>query len=455
MSQPLFFDNRFKCILRKIICTMKYTLVAIFALSSLFASAQGKWKKATLVTRSEDSIQVLIDDKEWAINPASFKLKQSLESPVVEWKASQIMSIKIENGDHYISEFIKTEEIPEDMGTDHFDSSQVKSHSDTLLLLSQFEGEIYSLYSYNDGNKTRFFIRTSAGLVQELIHRKYLIRKDGNSYEVNDQAYIEQLRYYTSDCAKVTRSLETLGYYSGELSQFMIRYERECHNGNAVRVTKKPKKGTWSFGLLAGETFTQYSLKTDDGYTSDLGFNKNFNANGSASFGVRVNYVLPRMKKKLSLLVDLYYNHSAEEHSEYTSYDNSDLYTEKTVALDFSFLISNWMIRYSFFPESAVRPFVNFGLTLTNTLKNGGKFKVNYHYNGDDHYLPTNDPFKQSSFNNFQYGICPGAGLAYKGFGLEYRYENVSELINSPHLKSGIHRNSVFLSYNLFSQSNR
>ena len=150
----------------------------------------------------------------------------------------------------------------------------------------------------------------------------------------------------------------------------------------------------------------------------DLFSHKKLVAKPSIVIGGRINYILPGIQNKMSLMADAYYSQIKANVSE-----PSTFYSNKDLTVDISLIKLNLLFRYLFVGNKTVQPFINAGPSVGYIITN--KSKVVY---TNMNSTVTHDPFAGGGLKKFVAGFAAGAGVQFNRISIEYKYESVSTI---------------------------
>lgn len=154
----------------------KYLLFTIALFFSIYSQSQITFEKGYYITNADQKVDGFIKNMDWKNNPDSFefKLVQNDKSEMVS-----ILSIR-EFGIDMISKFIKST-VEMDRSSDNLNKltkDKEPSFKKELLLLKVLVEGKASLFSYQDGNLTRYFYKMENSDIQQLVYKTYLNPKN-------------------------------------------------------------------------------------------------------------------------------------------------------------------------------------------------------------------------------------------------------------------------------------
>ncbi len=403
-----------------------------FALCTLMAVpfaglAQKNNKPATLITSSNETVQGLVDDREWNNNPVEISFKANGSNQFRKYSANEAKSVKIDNGDYYVSKTVTIDKTDEkSLEVDNYlDSTYLSYKTVTVFLLAEVVSDKITLYSLSD-QKLHLFAETPNQPAKELIHRDYRVRRNGKVYEQEDVTYIEQLKGLFADCPSVATDLADTKFTVAAVAKEVQRYIT-CGQGSSS-YRKKTIKGKATVGFLAGTSISGLRFKQKDGGGSiAVIYDENFSTNPAIAAGLRFQYTLPGRQQKFSALADLYYTKYKGEKEKQVSYTSPTFYTNRLVEIEFSMLRLDMLFRYAFASSASVAPFVNAGISFSKTFGAETNSTTTEVF-GINTTTTNADAFGTAGINSIFPTATVGGGAAFKKWSLEYRFAGVGRI---------------------------
>jgi len=401
-------------------------VVFFFYLVSGLSYAQIIFEKGYLINDSNQRIECLIKNMEWKNNPTEFQFKPSQDEIAQKISVESAKEFGIGDAIKFISARVKIDRSAEDINGISSESKPI-FHEEQLFLRVIIEGNA-SLYSYVDGNLTRFFYKIDESEIKQLVFESYLI--DGKISQ--NMSFRQQLVNDLKSQALDRKEFEFLNYNKKELEKIFLKYNESTDYSYTIYDVKKTRDW-FNLSLAPGLNYSYSDLQNLLIIGSYLEFEKKF----SFRFGIETQFILPFNKNKWSVIVETAYQ-----------YYNSELTTEAD-GLAGGVLISKAKfqsiqlgagVRHSFF------------------LNNNSKIFINISY---VHDFSFNSSIKQSRIDGYTFSaleIKPadcfalGAGYQYKNrYGVEMRFYTKRELLDgylywSSHIKTF----AVIFKYSLF-----
>jgi hypothetical protein len=410
--------------------------------SCAIAKAQRNESPATLISTHNDTLKVWVSFKEFTGNLHSIRIKRdSLDKKTENWPASAVRSLSVVHGPYYIGAAVLIDKTPADKEvSERFDSSSISLAKDTVLLNAEFIGDKITLLSLVDRNKSHFFVQKSGGQVTELFDRKYRLRRGDILVEAEDKSYIHQLEQFMEDCPDVANNLLDIPYTVDALKKIAGAYN-SCGQKGQTLYESETKKGRLQIALLSGiglSAISEHSYNTPT---------IRFNSKTTFAGGVSFDYFLSKTDKKFSIVGSILYDHTHGSESVYSASLIPSDYTLETQSIDYAALHVDLLCRYTVPLKGDFRPFIDGGLAFFGALSKQNTDVVDEYYD-NAHHVTDYDLFA-GGFRSFQVGLEAGAGLRYKRFGLEYKFQSISNISNYSGVSFRVNSQQIMLLFNL------
>jgi len=294
---------------------IKHLLLLVPLLCPFLLKAQSNFKPGYVVTINGQTIQGVINEKEWDANPTIINFKTSLNGAEVKnYTPNDIVYFEITNSVAYqrYSGFVSTDETNISRLSRGRDSSKKQ---DVIFLKLQQKGPNVSLYSYNDAIKMRYFIADNkAGKTFELLFKQYFIPDMGPVTHVENE-FIPQLydlaTKYNPSSVELKQEIEQASYKTP-----ILRKISRMINDMAVDNTHYETPSSFDFFVGGGVSASKFKFggelpfrnandsKTTYGPTFSAGVNFYTNAKiGKAVFRAELMY----WTSSNETMADLYY----------------------------------------------------------------------------------------------------------------------------------------------------
>jgi hypothetical protein len=359
------------------------------------------------------------------------------------YKPNDISGFKVSD-EVYKSATVKVEQSPRKTQELNFNADLIFK-TKTVFLLNLADG-VKQLFVYNDSlGKEHFYIPTDSGMTL-LIYKTYLHTYDNSemhsqtlgstNVRKENKTYSGQLAKYLEDCSSIFPKLSAVQYNQNDLIGFFNLYKKSCH---PEIVTRKAKKVTVKFGLVAGLSLNSIKFSKSDVYEywkTSYAYKTNFVA------GVNLNVILRGHGEKWSLYNELLFAPYHIE-GEYISFINSDRYTSHNTEISVPYVRMNNMIRFKY-PLNKFSVFINAGLTT-----GFGKVKDNYWEKFAKNYAIENRQTGEAikEVDSFEMGLNAGLGAEYGHFSLNTRWESGDGMSHIMTFKSNTRRFYFLLGY--------
>jgi hypothetical protein len=412
--------------------------IFIFTLCvSIHASGQKDVRRVLAVTTKGDTLTGYINDKNWSRNPSSFKIKTD-DGGEKEFRASQLASVKIDSGDYYVSapvtidmnyvlslDQLNPDDFPKDGGEviaketstqkEIVQISTGKIETDTLFLRVLISSAL-SLYIFTDKKgKDHFYTSNAAGDFEELIHKNIFLRVDHANVLHPVSSFQNQLKAIMKSCASCVSSAGSVEFSEKKLSRLFAEFNASIP-GNTIAYKSVHAQSNVSWQLIAGLDISTLSFDGND-QASNLGLGS-YSTSYRPSAGIRLHVPITRARHKHAVLFELAWR----------EYDTRASYTVKEwndYDVHFQMRYLKLSPAYNFrFLSGKFTPYITLGGSMGALISSVNTKHVNAH----DPKLPASyhnetDGIAYDNPINYDMGIFGTAGLAYKRFLLECRYE--------------------------------
>jgi hypothetical protein len=241
----------------------KTLILALLMVSVNLSIAQPNFVPGKVVLTSGDTIEGLIDDEHWDVNPMKIEFQRSTSSATEELGLSDIRAFILSNGLHFERHFVK------------FDNSRegLNYLSPSRDPLTYAEGEYFlrlyihggiSLFSLADENlRVHYFIQDGNKNPVELLNRSFHANLSGRPIVRTFEAWKQQLAVIGAKCPDQSRRIISSEYTRSSLEKLVLQIN-ECLGTPSVLV--KPElqadfRRTAQFGL-ALQAYSVYTAYT-------------------------------------------------------------------------------------------------------------------------------------------------------------------------------------------------
>lgn len=361
---------------------MKKLITILFIFASTFAFSQINFEKGYIIKSNDVKIECFIRNVAWKNSPTYIEYKIS------ENEASQKITItemkEFNVGSYKFKRFTTDIDRSSDNINSMSHSKPFELTTETLLLKVLIEGPI-SLYNYEDGNLSRYFV--SKGTEAEQLNYKQYIDDKTNSVAENSQFKQQLLNLLKGDNLQ-TKDFERLDYKEKDLIKLFEKYYG--NTATYANLKEKQNKSFVNFKAVVGVNFSAAKA------SNSIIYNSNYDFDGKAipNLGLEIEYILPFNQNKWAI----FFNPS------YQKYEQTAQRKNMKASLDYSFIDLSFGVRHYFYVSQNSKIFVNAGYTTTLNL--------------DSEFLQGTSELEVSKSANF----FMGAGFNYKRYSLEARY---------------------------------
>lgn len=416
-----------------------YLLLIACFIHPLSTLAQKNYQPAKLYTTTGDSLIGFVDYRNWDTAPTTIQYRPSLDSPSVNFSASQIVSMIVAD-EFYLGKTVSLNEAP-GSNADLDYSPNIITNTDTLFLRRLLGGDV-SVYVAKWKGHLNFFVQK--GETFELLkYKKYKKTVSGKITIQENRQYRGQLVTLLQECPDIKSKTSAMRYNAGDITD-VVRYYNSCTGAKAIPGPKQNKERSFRAGLLGGVSFTY--LQIENYPTGEFGSvitNLDFPASVNATGGFYFDAVFSRSRGAISLDNQLLY----------TSYDVQVSGSRGVYGLseyDLVHYVSSTYIKFE--SAFAYRYLLSKGRHLF--VKGGGAlgFMID-HDNGTILTDVDNGEKRERTFipekRSIEAGFVLGLGAGIRRYGVEVKFEGNSGFVNDLYIKSPVQRLSFLLSYQL------
>ncbi len=240
--------------------------------------AQSKFEEGYYINNTGNRIEGLISNEDWRSNPIEIEFKSNEDAEVVTILKNSIQ----EFGIHNYGKFIRATVLI-DRSSDNYNQLSTSDtpvfNSESLLLRVLVEG-YNTVYSYTDGNISRFFYKNSENQILQLVNRKYLDQKSSVLKVREDKTFRIQLLNELSCIASQNEyDFFEIKYRKKEIVRLFVD-NNKCSNStynkynytNDRRIVIALKSGV-STTFLMLDNSTELPIQRD--YSSEISFEPN------------------------------------------------------------------------------------------------------------------------------------------------------------------------------------
>jgi len=323
-------------------------LLALCTGASVFA--QINYEKGHFFTLQNEKVTCFIKNVDWLNNPSSFDYKLSEDGDVLTASTDNVSEFSV--ADYTYIRYAGPIDRAGNLLSNLSNVRNPEFNDENLFLRVMVNGDA-KLYSYIDGNLTRYFFKTSDGAIEPLVYKKYyktsLIVAENNQFR-------QQLSNALA-CDDISQgAISSVGYRKKDLINLFKQYN-SCISGDYSEEKKTKKKGYFKLNIRPGVTMNTFRIRrliqlVDFGpYEYDTG-----NIIGY-QMGAELEYVLPFNKNKWSIIVEPLYNSFNSEAAAQTAVPEIARINYKTFELPIG-------LRHYFYLGNKGKIFINGSYTL-------------------------------------------------------------------------------------------
>lgn len=403
-------------------------LVLLTTILSFNCYSQITFEEGYYIDNTNQKINCLIKNIDWANNPTEFQYKLSANSEPITQTLSSVKEFGINNVSKYVKRSVKIDRSSDKIN--HISIYKNPEFKDEELFLKVLVEGKTTLYQYIDGNLTRYFYEKNDSNIEQLIFKLY--KKNVNKIYENNR-YKQQL-WMEFKCPKFTMSkIERLNYAKKDLVNFFVEYNN-CNDQEYVNFEAKQKRDL--FNLTIRPRLNSSSLTIENSVSSSR--NTDFDNEMGVSLGIEAEYIFPFNKNKWSFIIEpSYQNYKSEKTTE-----TENISGGVTIAnIDYQSIEVPIGVRHYFFLNNNSKIFVNASYVFDFYSKSPIEFTRK---DGSSLYS-----LNIETRNNTAYGV----GYNYKKYSIELRYQSPRKILddfNYYNWSSKYKSISIILGYSIF-----
>lgn len=280
---------------------MKGILTAILLSICLLSPAQEKFKEGYIVNNRHEKIPCLIRNSgdEESTQYFEYRLMGSKTTQRIE--LSTVEEFGIEGEFKCIRALISIDMSPD----------RIKSIKDTVpqwekghaFLHVLFEGELASLYSYNDHGTPLFFFSLEDSDIVPLVYKRYQVETSPNIIQqiLYNNMFRDQLDFYLACNGK--KSTDRIGYSKKQLVRYFEEFHKCRNSSYTLYRSAQTRKGI----LLLKPGIGVGSMALDIQNTIDAAPKIRFDKESSIGFGIGAEYIFPFNRYKWAFFAEANY----------------------------------------------------------------------------------------------------------------------------------------------------
>jgi hypothetical protein len=370
--------------------------------------AQSNFLPGYIIDNQLDTIQGLIDYRNWERNPETITFITAIDHPEQLYVVKDLKQFAVKN-EIYLSAVVDKMDISNFHGLMEY-NADIKLKKDTVFLQMLVRGEKDLLFLKDRDGIEQFYVQTDTSLTL-LKYKEYKVEKDGGVSLAENKTYIGQLILTLSACNTIRTIVKDPEYKKTDLIKVFREYHDCIHQ--AVEYEKKKVRNGVKIGLLAGFSTTTVKINSSTHYLKDIPLESSTDFSAALSFDFR----LSRSPSRWSLAEEILY----------TSYLTGGYYDDPqnpgAIELGFSYMKINNMLRYTL-PVGSFSIFGNAGISLSSLVH-----EVNVKHE-ESIFHPPLDVRAFQDVKGTERGYLLGIGARYKLFSLHLRFEGTKGFSN-------------------------
>ncbi|PSR52883.1 hypothetical protein AHMF7605_04755 [Adhaeribacter arboris] len=404
---------------------------------------QSNFVKAYLILPSQDTIQGLIDDQNWAKNPKIISFKRGENATIQKYKPGEIRGFSLNSGEQYNSQIVTIDKSPTELAT-LIEQAKLDNNfvvKDTVFLTVLVKGYAHLYYLKDENAKVHYYLQKPGMSVQELIQRKSISTIKGQNLLVTSDIYKGQLVNIFSDCLSLHSEINKTNYRKNELIQLAQKYNN-YKTGATSQIVKGKLDTNVQFGLLAGMSKT--NLLFSGNHTNSKLAESKFETNVNCIIGLHLDFIMERSRRKWSMHNELAWK-PYQTKATYQTIKSADNYEKGTYTLAFGYVGLTNLLRYTL-PFANIKPFINAGLAQNFALTTVNKHAKTTHF-----YAPDQESTEAAlaDYRKYEQALVIGTGITANRLSAEIRIEKGNGMSAYTALKSSKQMILALISYRI------
>lgn len=299
---------------------MTKIFLLLLSLFSIPFFSQVNFEKGYYINNDGQRVDVLIKNKDLRNNPNSFEFKLNENSEVKTAYVKDVEMFEVLNEIKYVREKVNIDKSSKSLNN----LSKIKNpeFEEKLVFLKELVSGKASLYEYNDGMFSKYFIKTEDGNIEQLIYKPYAIKNsDGETEKIAyNEEYKKQLQAKLT-CSNFNTFEKTPSYGKDYLVKTFNSYNK-CADPT-YNATVDKSKGDFNLYLRPRINFSSLDISNSQSNKAYSFENKT-----GFGFGLELEYVFSINKNKWAAVIEpTYQSYKAE-----TVVDDSDVQGGKIYA---------------------------------------------------------------------------------------------------------------------------
>lgn len=390
----------------------------------------------TIITNGDDTLSGLIDFRDWADSPETFRYKKTSESPVTIYTPHTIKSISVADAE-YICRQVIIDNTPVDLWKLGLGYIQLLE-KDTIALKTIVRSEDgLSLYTYTAKDKNHFFATYGDSII-ELLYIYYYDEKLASGIKVSE--YKNQLARITQRCPELLGAIDRCRFTTNAIASIIIDFN-QCEENTISYQYLKPKTQKY-FGILVGVSETKITFTTGDsgpGYgRADYNYGFGYNAG--------IFYDIDFEGRRQTLWLNNEFTLSKFSSGGYAAYTSGSFYKEENISFDVVDIQLSTALKIQMNTPEFI-PYFKVGFGGVYSITNDNKqivMEENIYIHTIENYTLTNEIDK----NNFHISLLAAGGITFMNkYYLELLYNRALTIAGSESVKGFQDTFSLHLKY--------
>ncbi|SMO44821.1 hypothetical protein [Solitalea koreensis] len=380
-----------------------------------------------------DTIQGLIDDRDWSKNPKLIKFH--LNGEINEYSPIQILAFGTDKESY--KSFITRIDFSPYKVNEMIENDPIKYSIDTVFarLIIKSKSDLYYVKDLNA--KEHFFINTQSE-IEELELQKGLINKNGRSGLIVNEYYKVQLKNFMADQPKIASTIEQTNYNIPSMLILFNKYN-QIYGGERKELSNKDKTKV-ELEAIVGISMNYASFQGihyEDAFAA-----AKQKKSIKPLIGAALIVYLPRNRKQWSIDNQINYtSYNAIKSGRY-KLDNYHDFSDFNFGASYMKLVN--ILKYQY-PKGMLRSYIGIGISngIALAIKNGY-----YSHNNID---PQNSDEQKvlNEIRKYEQGLVFNAGVSFNKWKIELRHDRTNGMSPYPDVNNTIKGTQLLLHYRL------
>lgn len=370
-------------------------LSVLFILNNSAVFSQGDFKPGYFINTNGDTTYGYIDNRSESRNTRTCYYKKTPDSKVSEYKPFEIKGYGITGGKYYESIENNQAEPPQ-----------------KLFMEVLVRGTIDLYYTNTKENGVQYYAKKGNIGLQELsIKQVYGEKRDplhsARPSKTNIKEYIGVLKYFMSDCNKVSARIQKTPLRRRQLIQLITDYNYCIDPNQKMFITSNISQNKIKLGLYSGVSISKLKFKTESDYLMQYA-DADFGTSTNLLFGTYLNLPLSRIYENFALQFEIQYkkNKFSGEASKHRTAPSVTI--DYRNEFDFSYLNFPLFLQYNFRRKSSALYF-NLGMITSIAIKSDN---ITYKTTTSSISGNSNDVYKDDLLDKpYNFGFIGGTGI--------------------------------------------